>query len=868
MLCQNQTKLCFTSTNPVEHRKNTEPFPSSSEPSSSDLVSDTIVDDFKAPDSGCPVSSSITDLADYSQETNSELLSINEIDSNEQQPEIRNIDCDTDTVRIQKDIDELNSSNQHANEENIPCEVIDIDPDTVCSKEKVSDFGESATVHPTLIDIDMPLRPILSHYKPTKFSTETFVRDFQPKWFETYPWLGYSAVKEAAYCYACEKYGNREMTFTNWKRTEKFLKHSKSDDHKTAMVKWMCHRSQAKAESSVMKLMDKNHENFIANNRRYLKIIIECLMYTAQQNIPQRGHIECRSDLANRSDENRGNFLEMLHIRSLDNPWLREMLVKKLGDHSQWTSPDMQNELLGIIADFVRERILRNIRESDVFAVIMDETSDISKDEQVSLCVSYSFLGERKETFIGFFSTKSTTGEALYELLCKELKELNLDVSRIVAECFDGASNMREKNKGLSSRMKETSPMSIYIHCYGHIINLAIQKTLEDIPEMRNTLGAVQSLYNFLEASPKRHHFFKDFDDKGNEIKRTLKSQSETRWACHWVAVKAVYEQLRRIVGSLLELSKSKDSKTYNDSKNLLKSMLDFKFIFGLVILRSILMNTSSLNSYLQGRKMDVVTIKRNAEMTIETLKNCRTERDHALTWDLSMKLSKDIDELVKEEVDFEFQYPKLTKKTTSKRFQALVGENVDSEDASLKPFDDFRVNVFYPSFDLVVIELESRFSENNLKLLCALSHVVMDEEPDDADYNIVSQHYSIDKGMLIVEHNLFYSFKRKNSESTESPGEILSCLHRNDQLSFLPHYGKVVQILAIIPVTSCSAERSFSTLRRLKNYLRSTMNQSRLSSLALLSIERIYGNEIMDNDIDKIIDKFGERKGRNKYFF
>ena len=45
-------------------------------------------------------------------------------------------------------------------------------------------------------------------------------------------------------------------------------------------------------------------------------------------------------------------------------------------------------------------------------------------------------------------------------------------------------------------------------------------------------------------------------------------------------------------------------------------------------------------------------------------------------------------------------------------------------------------------------------------------------------------------------------------------------------------------------------------------------MNQDRLSDLALLSIERSYGNEIMNNHIDKIIDKFGERKGRKKYFF
>ena len=41
-----------------------------------------------------------------------------------------------------------------------------------------------------------------------------------------------------------------------------------------------------------------------------------------------------------------------------------------------------------------------------------------------------------------------------------------------------------------------------------------------------------------------------------------------------------------------------------------------------------------------------------------------------------------------------------------------------------------------------------------------------------------------------------------------------------------------VVHILAVIPATSCSAERSFSALRRLKTYLRNTMGQQRVSNV------------------------------------
>jgi len=42
-----------------------------------------------------------------------------------------------------------------------------------------------------------------------------------------------------------------------------------------------------------------------------------------------------------------------------------------------------------------------------------------------------------------------------------------------------------------------------------------------------------------------------------------------------------------------------------------------------------------------------------------------------------------------------------------------------------------------------------------------------------------------------------------------------------------------------VIPISSATAERSFSTIRRIKTYNRSTMTGKRLHNLGLLSIER-----------------------------
>ena len=60
----------------------------------------------------------------------------------------------------------------------------------------------------------------------------------------------------------------------------------------------------------------------------------------------------------------------------------------------------------------------------------------------------------------------------------------------------------------------------------------------------------------------------------------------------------------------------------------------------------------------------------------------------------------------------------------------------------------------------------------------------------------------------------------------------------------------KLVRLVLTIPATSATAERSFSALRRLKTYTRSTMTAARLCHLAMLHVHQERTDKLNDEEI------------------
>jgi hypothetical protein len=89
-------------------------------------------------------------------------------------------------------------------------------------------------------------------------------------------------------------------------------------------------------------------------------------------------------------------------------------------------------------------------------------------------------------------------------------------------------------------------------------------------------------------------------------------------------------------------------------------------------------------------------------------------------------------------------------------------------------------------------------------------------------------------------------------------PDTVIETLKHCDE--FFPIIKTLLYLYTTIPVTTASVERSFSSLRRLKNYLRSTMGQERLNDLVVLNIHKN-----IPINIDEVINIFSRSSRRIK---
>ncbi|KAL4122422.1 hypothetical protein QTP88_014753 [Uroleucon formosanum] len=239
-----------------------------------------------------------------------------------------------------------------------------------------------------------PTQPNLTFYPKSKYGDRW--RHFSKQWFKSFAWLECSILEDAVYCFPCRMFSKHfdnqttfiSLGFKNWKKTtfsnSGLKKHDKSQDHKNCYVMWLPYKNmKTKSIPSVSAQINEGHLKLIRENRKYIKRIASVLLYTGTQCIAQRGDDESVKSL------NRGNFLELLHL--IDEQC--KVVGQDVPQNAKYTSPQIQNEMISIFNQIILEKIIFELQSCNYFALIVDETKDISKTEQLSVVVRYYIQG-------------------------------------------------------------------------------------------------------------------------------------------------------------------------------------------------------------------------------------------------------------------------------------------------------------------------------------------------------------------------------------------------------------------------------------------------------------------------------------------
>ena len=515
-----------------------------------------------------------------------------------------------------------------------------------------------------------------------------------------------------------------------------------------------------------------------------------------------------------------------------------------------YTSPIVQNELLNIMGGMVQSTICCKIREAGFFSVLADETKDISKKEQLTFvlrCID-SKEATIHEYFLAFVEATNLDAQSLTQYIVDTISKHQLDLTCIVSQGYDGASVMSGNCSGVQTRLKEFAPHAVYIHCYAHILNLVLVDSVKAVSDATQFFALVESLYVFL-STTRVHVVFLQKQKELHAHKQTQELQrlSDTRWACRYSAINTICYTFDAILATPEDVSEDTDGMKATQAIGLMLQVKSFKFLLSVIIFDKILSITKGLSDVLQSTTLDLAKAADLVSGTIATLEDLRTDT----YWNRLFTYVESVAKL--NSIDIIENRPSRKRKLPSR----LSDDNtVLLESTGLREVlttsQQFKVNLYYPILDAFLMELNCRFSGRNIELMKAI-HACNPKcsqflEPEQLQPLVDC--YDLNYESLRMESILGkQTLANKTMGSTADVYKELLPLKEA-----FPTLLKVLQIALTICVSSASCERSFSALKRIKNYLRSTMNEDRLVNLAILSVEREISQSL---SLDDAVDKF-----------
>ncbi|XP_065660162.1 52 kDa repressor of the inhibitor of the protein kinase-like isoform X2 [Hydra vulgaris] len=679
-----------------------------------------------------------------------------------------------------------------------------------------------------------------------------------------FPWLVYSSLKSGLFCKFCVLFlVNNTGGLRNTEPLKKLVtvplntfakllgkdgdleSHQNNLYHKNAILQaneFLIRYEQPERE--VLNLIDSERKRQIVENRERITPIIESIIFLARQNIPLRGHRDDGELLINSSSKtsviNEGNFRELLRFRIKSGDKILENHLNTTHAKATYISNTIQEELIECCKEEIIYKILTDIQCNKFNSILLDETTDVSHSSQMTLILRYIFDEKIKEDFVSFINChtyfynkqksnqeehinhseecvenyESTiiepklTGEVLGKIVVNILKSLNLNLKHCVGIATDGCSIMTSTVRGAVKYIQSNAtPNAVYSPCTNHCLNLSISKS-SSVMEIRDSIGIIKETVKFFNMSAKRNHVLKIVFGK----EKNLMSLCETRWIERHDSVLIFKNSLHYIIKSLNLITEWQDNDSSVKAYSLLNSLTTCQFIISLFILSDLLNLTSPASKLLPSVQKDLHFAEDCFKDIINIMENRRS------TCYINFKTIFIESKQLMEKLDVEVKLPRITK-------HQIHRPNINT----LTVEEYFRISVYNPLYDHVLADLKDRY--------------------------LKKRQFSSELDLWITK------WTRVKNEGGYLPSTVIDGLNCCPDILF-PSIKTILLIIGCLPISIASAERSFSSLRRLKNWLRSRMSQDRLNGLALLYVHR--DKEVLT---DSVIERFSKVKKRNIEF-
>ena len=567
-----------------------------------------------------------------------------------------------------------------------------------------------------------------------------------------------------------------------------------------------------------------------------LKIVVFC----GKQMISLRGH---REDIMS-DDTNPGNFLALLkfHVDAGD---------VVLGDHFQtaarnakYISPQIQNDLIAYVGEWIRHQILDEVKVSKFFSVCADEAADSSNHEQLPLVLRFVDNSSTiREEFVDFILCDTgTTGAAIADKILTALKGYGLSLDNLRGQSYDGAGNMAGKYKGAAATIQSTYPKATYVHCAAHSLNLCIVSACSVQP-VRNMMGTLIEINLFFSNSPKRQLELERQIELIESYTRARKlvSSCKTRWVACIDALEVFFDLFEAVVRTFEVIGDGSadgwNADACRSAENLLACITKYQFIIALVVTKQCLQYTKGLTVSLQKRANDICQAHGEVETVKGALKIVRTQIDtYHKTWhDAAVALGQKVNA----------PEPKLPRHCSVQTLRS----NTPGDTSEVY----YRRTLSIPSPDLRDVQQKAIMGMRLVPSVMIDASIPTCNPCDLVDYygDDLPSPASLNTEIELWKHK--WVSQASNPLLPDTPSGALSVASKH----FIPNIHTILRLVCTVPVTSCECERSISVLRRLKTF-RSTMGQERLSGLALLHIH--YG---LDINYEEIINIFAGRHPR-----